>query len=266
MKRLRLLVIFTAVLALLLLACETRQPLPSSLVKKLRTPDGTEIQRTCPPPIEQVADPTKVAELLNRNFDFYNETLGPEDFGIPPEVMNPPDSPALLIPTAAPLGAQVSCCSDLTNQEMGDPNFGSFASEEQLNQLGRLCGFTADSVPEAYQIRLDYYRTTPGAKEAYRREAALFSQYEVSNLDTLDQQALSSIGEDRVLGRTISWTNGVRDEADEFTLFIRRRNVIASIDLQYVLLPGTHQGPPTPLLQYAAQLDRNIEAAAQQGG
>ncbi len=198
----------------------------TSVPSGVKTPAGDEISRTCPPLIKDVADPTKVAELLNRDFDFRTEVPGPEDFGIPPEVMNPPDSPALLIPTAAPLGAQVSCCSDLSNQAMGDPNFGSFASEEQLNQMGRQCGFTADSIPEAYQIRLDYYATTPGAEEAYRREASVTGAPQVGDMGPFDARLLSSIGDERKLVRDQCYATIELNQCDGYILLFRRRNFI----------------------------------------
>ncbi len=79
-----------------------------------------------------------------------------------------------------------------------------------------------------------------------------------------DEQLLSSIGDQRVLTRILEIVNDQKVDSDTYELLFRRRNVIARIELSYGFFPNPGKGPPDPLLEYASQLDRNIEAAAQQ--
>jgi len=214
--------------------------------KEMRTPDGTEVSLSCPPSLVDVADPTKLAEAL-RNFDI--RTPEPPEGLIPPGALFPPGSLGTVLPPDPNTGQPVGSCSPKPNESVGEPFSGFFASQSQLEQMGRLCGCSFDGF-EGYDIRIDMYEATPGAKEAYRREArTIYPQLDPLSID-------EAIGEERTLRRS-------PDEYDRYILLFRRRNVIARLELSYYRESSPDgKGPREPVLEYAAQLDRNIEAAA----
>jgi len=83
------------------------------------------------------------------------------------------------------------------------------------------------------------------------------------NVEPENRQLLTSIGDERILTRIPTIVNDQRLDNDDYELLFRRRNIIARIELNYGSFYAPAKGPPEPLLEYAAQLDRDIEAAAQ---
>ena len=260
MKRVHLLVISFAAAVLLLASCGQEDdpfnlfrdptPLPDSVAASLRTPEGNEVSLTCPPSLTD-ADPDKLATAMAQFNIHTPSSLDAVETLVPPEA---PNSLRTLIPRESPEGP-VDCCGSSTNSDFGAPfggggMFGFGASEEQLIQMGRLCGIFAGSGP-ALEMRVDLYVATPGAKEAYRREArSIYPQLDPLPIDEM-------VGDERTLRRS-------PDQYEWYILLFRRGNVIARLELSYRELSPDGRGSPEPLLQYAAQLDRNIEAAAQQ--
>jgi hypothetical protein len=114
---------------------------------------------------------------------------------------------------------------------------------------------------------------TPGAKEAYRREADTMLEHELKDISSPDRELFLSIGERQELRKTTGTINGQPFE-ETYDVLFQRRNVVARVELKYVgtidlsskppVVSSAGSGPLTPLLEYAAQLDRNIEATAQQ--
>lgn len=187
----------------------------------------------------------------------------------------------MLIPRDSSKGA-IDCCSDETNEDLGAEFggggvYGFGASEVQLDGMGRRCGVTAESNVLGYQMRLDYYATTPGAIEAYRREADTMRDDELKDIDSSDRELFTSIGDRQELRMTTGTMNG-QPFMETYDVLFQRRNLVARVELQYwgtidssskpPVASSAGGGPLTPLLQYAAQLDQNIQAAAaqQQGG
>jgi hypothetical protein len=138
---------------------------------------------------------------------------------------------------------------------------GGFASEEQLIQMGRLCGVTASA---GMSMRVDLYLATPGAAEAYKREAETIVDSSTGEaVELQDNHLLASIGDSRLLRRVVTIVNDQRIDNDDYELLFVRRNVVARIRLSYGFYWNPGKGSPEPLLEYAAELDKNIEAAAQ---
>jgi hypothetical protein len=114
-------------------------------------------------------------------------------------------------------------------------------------------------------MRVDLYVAAPGAAEAYKREAdTMKPDYLRENVEPEDQQLFASIGDERILTRVLTIVNDQQLDNDDYEILYRRRNIIARIELTYGSFSHPGKGPPDPLLEYAAQLDRNIEAAAAQ--
>jgi hypothetical protein len=113
-------------------------------------------------------------------------------------------------------------------------------------------------------MRVDLYVAAPGAAEAYKREAdTMKPDYLRENVEPENRQLLASIGDEQILTRALTVVNDQRLDNDDYELLFRRHNVIARIELSYGSFSAPGKGPPEPLLEYAAELDRNIEAAAQ---
>lgn len=222
--------------------------------RSLKTSDGSEVNVVCPPSVKDI-DPSQLATVdANRGF----LTPGALSTLLPPEA---PNSLGVVIPRASPTGP-INCCDEENNRDFGARFGGGFASEEQLIQMGRLCGVRARG---GMSMRVDLYAATPGAAEAYRREAETMKPGRLrEGVPRQDEQLLSSIGDQRVLTRILEIVNDQKVDSDTYELLFRRRNVIARIELSYGFFPNPGKGPPDPLLEYASQLDRNIEAAAQQ--
>ena len=254
----------------LAVACDgNRQPLPESLARTLKTPDGSEVAIACVPSVLDDVDPVALATAM---VGFNIHTPSSIDTAatrvatlMPPEAAN---SLRTLVPVDSPDGS-VWCCSDRNNASFGDPQgggglFGFGAGEEQLDQMGRLCGGIANSEEGALRMRVDLYVATPGATEAYKREAEVMRPgYLREDLELENQGLLFSIGDERKLTRILTKVNDEYVDTDLYELIFRRRNIIARIELSYGSFSAPGKGPPELLLEYAAQLDRNIEAAAQ---
>jgi hypothetical protein len=244
-----------------LLVCMSLLSVACSTGRSLRTPDGTEVNVVCPPSLTD-ADPDRLATIwADRSF----LTPGVLSTLVPPE---PSNSLWTLVPADSPNGP-VWCCSESGNQSFGSPGgggglFGFGAGEEQLNQMGRLCGGIANSQKGALRMRVDLYVAAPGAAEAYKREAdTMKPDYLRENVEPENRQLLASIGDEQILTRALTVVNDQRLDNDDYELLFRRHNVIARIELSYGSFSAPGKGPPEPLLEYAAELDRNIEAAAQ---
>jgi hypothetical protein len=240
--------------------------------RSLKTPDGTEVNVVCPSSLAD-ADPDNLATAwANRSF----LTADALSTLRPPEAAN---SLKTLIPVDSPDGS-VWCCSDRDNASFGSPEgggglFGFGASEEQLDEMGRLCGEIANSQEGALRMRVDLYVAVPGAREAFKREADKMAAdgfyHEEIKLD--DESLLLSIGDERAFMRYSHYEGEKprRLDIDDYELLFRRRNIIARLQLSYLdtslgfpaYTTTPQKGPPEPLLEYAAQLDRNIGAAAQ---
>jgi hypothetical protein len=269
-------------LTLLLLGCEKPSPLPEDLAATIQTPEGNEVKVTCPPSFEVAIGPTKLAEILSRpGFP------QPEPGDIPPGAFARPGSLCTLLPPDPISGQPIDFCPAETY-----PDAESFflADEELLDQMGRLCGISVSLYGPDYSWEMDadveLYATTPGAKEAFRRSATgtgFGGESDSSDLapnddeisrslrrchedalrrlgDTTDFDLLLSLGDERELGASVGLVDGECSDFETYDLLLRRRNVISRIDLSFQSTAG--EPPVTLLLNYAAQLDRNIEAAA----
>lgn len=78
-----------------------------------------------------------------------------------------------------------------------------------------------------------------------------------------DRGALELIGEDRyfeVRGATVDDVCKI----EEYSLLVRRRNIVARVDLSMEFDSPDQVELVGRLVDFATQLDRNIEAAAQQ--
>jgi hypothetical protein len=239
-----------------------RSPLPDSLAQSLKTPDGSEVDIVCPPSISDLLETADPAALSTALAEFNIRTPVPPEGLFPPGALTPaPNTLYNLVPPESPFGP-VHCCIEGSNESFGTPFggggiFGFGATQEQLEQMGRLCGVLASG---AMEMRVDLYATAPGAMEAYRREAQTMSPDDLrENVKPEDEVLLASIGDERALTHVFTVVNGQRLDKDEYDLLFRRRNIIARIELGYA-----GQGPPEPLLGYAAQVDRNVEAAVRQ--
>jgi hypothetical protein len=249
--------------SLFLVACVT--------ARSLRTPDGTEVNVVCPPSLAD-ADPGKLATVWA---DGSFLTPGVLSTLVPPEASN---SLWTLMPVDSPDGS-VWCCTDRDNASFGSPEgggglFGFGASEEQLDEMGRLCGGIANSQEGALRMRVDLYAATPGAAEAYKREADTMAPdgFYHENIEPDDEGVLSSIGDERVFMRYVQYEGEKprRLDIDDYELLFRRRNIVARLQLSYLdaslgfpaYTSTPQKGPPEPLLEYATQLDQNIEAPA----
>jgi hypothetical protein len=239
--------------------CGMDVDLPDGVAGPLRTPDGSEVELACPPSLAD-ADPEALATALAEYMIHTPTSPDAIKTLVPPE---PPNSLRTVIPLESPVGP-VDCCGGETNKDLGAPFGGGFAAEEQLIKMGRLCGVTADSVP-ALTMRVDLYTATAGAAYAYAREAEMMRPGDTrENVEPENKELLMSIGGERKLTRFVWIMNGQRLDVDDYELLFRRSNVVARIRLTYGSLYTSGGGPPEPLLEYAAQLDRNIEAAAQE--
>jgi len=230
------------------MACDVGSGAPGNV----KTPQGDEVSLTCPPSLEQIADPTKLAEALG---NFNVRTPDPPEGLIPRDAWTPPGSPGALLPADPNLHSSANC-ELKTNEYVGEPGYGFFANERELQQMGRVCGCERWPDPPAFHVRVDLYQATAGAKEAFRREAGtIYPQLAPLGIDG---EITQSIGQERTL-------RGTPDDYDRYILLFRRRNVIVRLELSYYSESSPQgQGPVEPLLRYGAQLDENIEAAAQQ--
>lgn len=167
-----------------------------------------------------------------------------------------PTCPVELIPDlmAGPLGTLFPRDPDsappdcLLSDEAG--NFGPFGSEfEEYERLGWVCscdGAGHEAGRGSFSVHIDLYHTTAGAHEAYAREAVDVQDPRNKEVKGLDEALLADLGDERVIKQKFY--------AGDVILLMRRRNVVASMRLT--------QEASVDLLEYAAQLDENIQAAA----
>lgn len=243
-----------------LIACDKPPHLPEDVATTIHTPEGNEGRVTCPPSFEEALGPTKVAEGLDI---IERETRVPsqEELGVPPDAFVPPGSLCTLFPPDPVSGEPIDFCPALTNADLAG---GSTEWEEHYDQTGRLCGISVSlhgaDYPWQMNVDLELYATTPGAREAFRSKAGQGDANDDSVL--ADQDLLLSLGDERRLHRIEGYMDGELIDQDIYILQFRRRNIVAELSLAYIGASPTDKGPPEPVLEYAAQLDRNIEAAA----
>jgi hypothetical protein len=269
-------------------ACDTTQPLSQETAERVQTPTGDELSRlSCP---EGLSTHVGLAEYLNaqqRVEEAWKATAtalrssiptsgaDPSPFAtqivLPPELYEVTPAPAapgslgsLLAPDPVS-GRSVPEYTLNTNDVVGSPGYGYYASAQQLDQMGRLCGlytslneFThGPSEDWVMHVYLDLYATTAGAEEAFQRWARSLGGS--SDVDVADCRSLKGVGEEREL-RLAKATAQYR--YDTYHLLFRRRNVVLLLTLNYG--EPTARGPVDLVAEYAAQLDRNIEAAAEE--
>jgi hypothetical protein len=144
-------------------------------------------------------------------------------------------------------------CSLKSNSVVGAPDYGFFAVESELERLGRICGCSYGSYGSLY-VRIDMYRATDGAHEAFAQEAGYLGEPPNKEVKEVDKDQLSDIGNERTIKQTFYSING-QERKHNVVLLMRQSNIIARMDL-------TPEQPVDVLLEYAAQLDQNIQAAA----
>ena len=211
-------------LACLLVACHS--PSSSSHIPDIasQTPEDDEVAVSCPPLLGKTP-PGTIAALL------------------------PPD----------PFSGQLNGCGLSPNSEDGAPFSGFFADEAELDRLGRLCGCDAlgdgkGVWTDYFSVRGDVYLTTTGARAAFKMESQTLTRG-FEDVSEVDEARLASLGEERVIMQHVFYVNGQQTEGQR-VLLVRWHNIVARIEL-------SPYHPTEMLLDYAAQLDKNIQAAAQ---
>jgi hypothetical protein len=164
-----------------------------------------------------------------------------------------PGSLGTLLPMDPVLNKVPAYCSLDSNDVVGAPDYGFFAPENELERLGRICGCSYGHY-EALYVRIDIYQEADGAHEAFAQEASYLDEPPNKEVEEVDKSQLSDIGNERKLKQTFYSVNGQQRKHDA-VLLMRRSNIIARMDF-------TPEQPVDLLLEYAAQLDRNIQAAA----
>jgi hypothetical protein len=246
--------------ALLLLAAVscTVQGLRSKAVPgSVKTPTGNEALLSCPRSFEQMVNPTEVAKLLGGGWNI-RTPLPTEGVYLPGALTPQPDSLEGLLPPNPYLDS--GRCLLQTNAYISGAWTGW--NKEELDQLGRLCGcaLQSEDPTASIQIQLHLYVTSRGAEEAYRRQKGWYDDD-----DVIEAVSAQSIGDERALRYTPGTTKApgtALTTQDAYSFLFRRRNVVVSLFLQYHSESFDAKGPPDPMLEYAAQIDQNIQAAA----
>lgn len=158
-----------------------------------------------------------------------------------------------LLPANPISGIAPATCPLLSNSVVGAYDYGFFASESELERLGRICGCEYGNY-ESLDVRIDLYHATDGAHEAFAQEAKYVKEPPNEEVEGVNKEQLSHIGNERIIKQTFYSINGQERKFDA-VLLMRRANIIARMEL-------TPEQPVDVLLEYAAQLDKNIEAAA----
>ena len=115
-------------------------------------------------------------------------------------------------------------------------------------------------------MRIDLYAATPGAVEAFKREAETMKPGRLrENAQVQDDGLLNSIGDERTLTRVLTMVNGETIDNDEYELLFARRNVVARLKISYGSYSAPATGSAQALLEYAAGLDQNIQGATSNG-
>jgi len=257
-------------LCLALTACETRTSLPEDLAKELQTPEGNEVAFACPKSVREDFGTEElfkwVAEAMSTPAQAGGGiTPGPislPDFSDLPPAPVSPDSLASLLPPDPGSGKPVSMYTLNLNSYVGSPGSGYWESEDQLDKMGRLCGLSTSlgelnisasgndiTIRQVY-LEIDYYEITPGAREAFRRELKDDFGEKVEDVSV-------DVGDERQLLAS-SYESPSSGESTTYSLLMRRRNIIVR------LWGWDGEGETDAVLEYAAQLDQNIEATAQQ--
>lgn len=159
-----------------------------------------------------------------------------------------------LLPADPRSGELPKYCSLKSNDVVGAPDYGFFALKDELERLGRVCGCD-DGRYGSFHVRIDQYLTTSGAHEAFGKEAGELRARRVEEVEGVDEAQLGDIGDERIVKQTFYSVNGQVRENNR-VLLMRRRNIIARME--------TPIKDVEVLLEYAAQLDKNIQAAAPQ--
>jgi hypothetical protein len=248
---------------LLAVSCETGSG-PGRL--EYDTPEGDEVAVSCPVHVRPLVDPTVDAEM--RNFPTASPEGTPREPGswitpVPRETRIPSGSLGALFPVDPITGELPPSCVPQSNAQLGSPFGGFFANEAELDGLGRLCGCDVrggghDVWRDYFKLRADLYLTTPGAREAFTMEARTIEGRGFEDVEDVDEARLASIGDERTIRLNVGSINGQRFEAKK-VLLVRWHNIIARMEL-------SPQQPTDLLLDYAAQLGRNIEAVASGSG
>jgi hypothetical protein len=257
----RAIAVGAAILTLLLLGCDKPTPLPEDVARTIQTPEGNEVSVTCPPSFEEAIGPTKLAEILSRpGFP------QPEPGDIPPDAFARPGSLCTLLPPDPVSGESITFCPSLTNADPAAAGETEGQWEEYYAQMGRLCRVSVSLYgpdhPWEMNVDMELYATTPGAREAFRPKAGQGEPDDDSLL--VDRDLLLSLGDERRFYRIMGYIDGEVIDQDIYVLQFRRRNIATELSLSYIGTSPTGKGSPDPVLEYAAQLDRNIEAAAEE--
>jgi hypothetical protein len=264
-------------------------PLPEATVEALQAVTGDELELKCPPTLLEAVEPTRLAEEMDK-LQIPTYVPGPEELGLTPEAFTGAGTLCSLLPPDPMTGELLDYCSPEPNEQLGVQFGGGFALEAQLVEMGRLCGATVGGYGRGnVHVRLDKYKAVAGANEAFRREAVVITPttdlppWPLTNeqraaveanrkceqdandrmQSNIDHELLESIGEDRELQVSVGTMN---DQCwiEQYAMLIRRRNIVARMDFALDFgSPGQASLVPS-MLEYAAQLDRNIEAAAAQ--
>jgi len=244
--------------ATLAVSCEARSG-PGQL--EYDTPEGDEVAVSCP--VDIPLDPTVLAEILDEPNVKTPVTPGYWITPVPRETAVPAGSLGALFP-ADPISGQLlgDGCAPASNAEVGSPFGGFFASEAELDRLGRLCGCNVlaggeDVWLDYFKLRADLYLTTAGAREAFRMETQTLRRG-FEDIRDVDQARLAGLGDERTIRLNVHSINGQRAEGQK-VLLVRWHNIIARVEL-------SPYKPTQLLLDYAEQLGRNIEAMTSGSG
>jgi hypothetical protein len=272
------LVLVSGCLIALAVACDRPAPLSQDTARAIRTPVGNELNVSCPPSLEDLVGPTKIAQIMG---SLPTQIPSWAELGISPDDLIPPGSLCALLPGVPDSSEPIVFCPLYDNTGAG--GMVPVVDEDLLDQMGRVCGtyLTVDGPLHAkMDIRVDVYVSSAGSEEAYRRaESAMRSLKEPSDRmkkcvegvtgefqALIDAQA-GRIGDERDWRIASSWEgpleSGHCSGSHYYTLVFRRHNLYVELSLNYVRpAPLGIDHSPQPLLDYATQLDTNIEAAA----
>jgi hypothetical protein len=262
--------------------------LSQETIRRLQTPAGDELLGlSCPEGIstdvgleefvrvqQQVEEAWK-ATATALHSDIPTSPANPFPFAtqiaLPPELYEATPAPApagslasLLTPDPVS-GRSVPEYTLNSNALVGSPGYGYHASEQQLDQMGRLCGlytslneFThGPSEGWVMHVYLDFFATSPGANEAFRRWSKDLKGS--GDVGLADPTSLERVGEERKLRLSEATA---KYSYDTYDLLFRRRNIVFLIRLNYG--ESTEGRPVELVVEYAAELDRNIESLAEQ--
>lgn len=240
------------------------EPPGECVEKEYDTPEGNEVSFQCPSEAVTYGMDT----LLKEFEESYRSTRTPGEELSFPDLSDSPPAPvqpgtlAILLPPDPLTGRLVPSYTLNTNASVGCAGCGYWANEFALDQMGRLCGLSTslgassisasgdDIIISQLFLQLDYYRTTPGAEEAFQRQVEEEFDEKVEDV-TLD------VGDERQLFAS-TYEFASSGGSTTYSLLMRRRNIIVRLS------DWDGEEQTGAVLEYAAQLDRNIEAAAQQ--